>query len=117
MNQPERNSNPEREMSDSLSFSVTDEEAAIITKIARRAVAMDREINGRLARKLLDWRMDFTATHASGRPLRLIDLLNADDFNFAHDAFGIERFLDRSTGQLTGFFAPRFSVRVKAAAA
>lgn len=55
--------------------------------------------------------MDVSAVHANGNPLRLADLLNADDFNFAHDMSGICNCLDRSTGKLTKNFRPRFSQR------
>ncbi len=41
-------------------------------------------------------------------PLRLADLLAADDFNFAHDVFGIMRHIDRRTGRLDNHFVPRF---------
>ena len=95
-----------------ISFSVRQHESDAITRIAERAQQLDRKHNGRLARKLMDWRMDITATHANGNPLRLDALADADDFNFAHDVFGICRHLDRSTGELTGFFSPRFSARV-----
>lgn len=60
--------------------------------------------------------MDLTAVHANGNPMRLADLLAADDFNFAHDIVGISRFLDRNTGRLTDCFSPRFSARELAAA-
>ncbi len=53
--------------------------------------------------------MDVSATHANGNPLRLADLLAADDFNFAHDLSGICNCLDRNTGKLTNNFRPRFS--------
>jgi len=32
-----------------------------------------------------------------------------DDFNFAHDVFGIRRNIDRSTGKITGTFWPRYA--------
>jgi hypothetical protein len=53
--------------------------------------------------------MDVSAVHANGNPLRLEDLLHADDFNFAHDMSGICNCLDRNTGKLTRNFLPRFS--------
>lgn len=52
--------------------------------------------------------MDIEATHIS-RPLRLKELLEADDANFFHDINGIMRFIDRDTGELTGCFSPRFT--------
>lgn len=55
--------------------------------------------------------MDITATHLNGQPLRLADLLDSDDFNFAHDIAGIRKHLNRETGKLDGCFLPRFSAR------
>ena len=104
-------------MADRLpSFDVSAADKGVIRQLAERALHVDRVHNGRDARKSLDWVMDFTAVHANGNPLRLTDLLEASEFNFAHDAFGIARHLDRSTGKLTGFFSPRFSARVAEAA-
>lgn len=43
--------------------------------------------------------------------LRLDELLNADDFNFAHDIIGIVNHIDRSTYPAQNFncFVPRFA--------
>ncbi len=57
-----------------------------------------------------DIRMDLIVTHKVN-PLRLQDLLEADDFNFIHDIGGIERHLNRHTFQLDNGFRPRFSER------
>lgn len=98
------------------SFQRTNAEDDLIQHIADRTLVMMR-----LHRSLRDIRprqdvvMDIAATHASGNRLRLADLLAADDFNFAHDVFGIERHLNRNTGALEGFFRPRFSAREKVA--
>lgn len=88
----------------------------LVDDIARRAAGMDKQHNGRKARSILEWTMDFAAVHLNGNPLRLADLREADDFNFAHDAFGIARHLDRDDasptgGQLLDCFSPRFSQR------
>jgi hypothetical protein len=98
-----------------ISFTVSSDDERLIDQIAERALAMDKNANGKLAFDKMHWTLDITAVHANGNPLRLEDFLKADDFNFAHDAFGIARKLDRSTGQLTDFFIPRFSKREKAA--
>lgn len=103
-----------------ISFECTLAEDAIIQKIARRARALETSSGGK-ARTQMDWVMDVVATHANGNPLRLQELLDADDFNFAHDVFGICRHLDRddgspTAGQLTGGFSPRFSTPVREAA-
>lgn len=100
-----------------ISFLTTPADCKLIGKIAARAAGMDKQHNLRDARDIVEWDMDFTATHANGNPLRLADLLAADDFNFAHDAFGIARHLDRSTGKLTRCFVPRFSQPAPAEAA
>lgn len=99
-----------------VSFKVSNEEFDLIERIADRAMQMQAEHrHPRDRRKRFDFVMDLCATVANGNPLRLNDLLAADDFNFAHDVFGIERHLNRETGQLENFFSPRFSRRQVAA--
>ena len=41
--------------------------------------------------------------------LRLDDWLQADDFNFAHDIFGIMNNIDRNNPTDFGLFVPRYS--------
>lgn len=92
---------------DDISFDRTPEEARIIRKIVARGWEIDwlrKSYKDRLSME-----MDITATHANGNPLRLEDLLAADDFNFAHDMSGICNCLDRKTGKLMNHFRPRFS--------
>jgi hypothetical protein len=93
-----------------VSFKVTNHEAETIDAIADRALRMAQAHRSkRAAGSKLDWTMDITATHANGCPMKLHALLEADDFNFAHDVFGIERHLNRSTGQLEHCFLPRYA--------
>lgn len=54
--------------------------------------------------------MDLTACHCNGAPLKLKELLAADDFNFVHDVAGISRHINRDNGQLEDCFSPRYSV-------
>lgn len=96
-----------RKSQDSVSFTVSPADAAIIDKIIDRYQADAKKHGVKIDR--LSSRMDITACHANGNPLRLADLLAADDFNFCHDVFGIEDHLDRSTGKLLHHFSPRFS--------
>ena len=97
-------------MTDTVSFDVaTHGERDLIARIAERARKLDRQHNGRDARSLQHHRMNITACHANGNPLRLEALLEADDFNFAHDVFGIDRHIDRDTGHMMNFFRPRYS--------
>lgn len=95
-------------MSAAAAFTTTRSEDALIAKIAARARAMAIGANAAKSSQL-DWLMDITACHSNGCPLRLADLLDADDANFGHDVFGIRRFIDRNTGKLGGFFLPRFA--------
>lgn len=94
-------------MAKKVSFEVTEQEMAAISKIAKRAVEM-ASVAG-VDYDMMCASMDITACHANGNPLKLEELLNADDFNFSHDVFGIRRHIDRDTGELTGHFLPRYS--------
>ena len=90
-----------------VNFDVTKEEAKLIQAIALRA---DNEVfNGWTTQSIMDTEMDITATHANGCQLKLKELLMAKPFDFAHDVGGIRKFLDRNTGQLLGYFLPRFA--------
>lgn len=93
------------------SFNVSKADAALIARIADRAFGLLKEFRVHDLTRL-DIEMDITACHANGNPLRLVDLLGADDFNFTHYVFGINRHLDRETG-IVSKFRPRFSVPAK----
>ena len=56
----------------------------------------------------LDLMMDIDATNENC-PLRLKELLNADDFNFYHDIIGIGNNLNRKTKKLENCFLPRYA--------
>jgi hypothetical protein len=73
-----------------------------VIAIAKRAV--DAGIYG----KVLDVDMDISAVYFHC-PLRLNDLLSADQFNFTHDLYGIKVHLNRQTGELEHHFLPRFA--------
>lgn len=45
--------------------------------------------------------------------LRLNDLLNADNFNFAHDIYGIQNNLNRETKEFENCFLPRFAAKTE----
>ena len=95
-----------------ISFNVNNTDHDIIQKIAERAMRVQAaHRHHRDCRKLQDFLMDITAVHANGCRLDLDRLLAADDFNFSHDVFGIERHLNRQTGQLEDCFLPRFAMR------
>lgn len=88
-----------------ISFKTSRRDSELLNIAADRAVAMARDHG--LDYTKSDALMDLTACHANGCALDLPKLLAADEFNFAHDAFGIRRYLDRQTGQLTQCFIPR----------
>jgi hypothetical protein len=93
-----------------ISFALKNKyEKKAINEIAKRAVRL-AEDHG-VDYDLVDAGMDVTACHSNGCPLKLEQLLEADDFNFSHDVFGIRRHIDRETGKLEGFFLPRFAKR------
>lgn len=79
----------------------TTEEMGLFIKIGSRAA-------DKLDADKMSTMMDVQASHALN-PLRLNDLLGADDFNFAHDIYGIANHIDRDTGELTDCFLPRFT--------
>jgi len=90
-----------------INFNATPEDAALIDKICDRA---QRE--GHLAKhNRLNTVMDITACHLNGTPLRLADWLTADNFNFTHDLYGIDRHMNRSNGKLQNCFLPRFAAK------
>lgn len=91
----------------SISFSTTKEEAQLISKIADRADAMFKDAGADQSK--MDTVMDLSACIANGCPLKLAELLAADDFNFAHDVGGIRRHINRTTGKLENCFLPRFA--------
>ena len=79
----------------------------LIHQIAARASALYAEHG--TPRSVLDISMDLSACHVTN-PLRLADLHAADNFNLLHDVGGIDRHLNRETGEIEGHFSPRFSV-------
>ncbi len=88
-------------------LNMTMEEDALALKIAQRAHRASLEAGRDI--QLLHFFMDICVCHALGCPLKLEGLLAADNFNFAHDVFGIYKHLNRETGQLTGGFLPRYA--------
>ena len=76
----------------------------IEANIARRAVAMAKEHG--IQYDQMTAVMDIDACHKNGNPLKLGELLEADDFNFAHDVFGIRQHINRTNGKLSHCFVP-----------
>lgn len=90
-----------------INFDTTPTEASQITDIVDRyldLVGAREDDNYSRKERQLGLRMDLTACHLNGTPLRLQELLDASDFDLAHDVQGIARFMDRYTGKLRGDF-------------
>lgn len=95
-----------------VQFNASLRDRGLIRRIARRAVAQGfAGVNQGwpATRELQDVEMDIEAVHCNGTPLRLAEMIEADDFNFGHDVVGIGRHLDRTTGTLGNHFLPRFA--------
>lgn len=88
-----------------ISFKTSKFEEALISRIADRVQAEAKKFRVKYERR--DIVMDLMACHCNGCPLDLNKLLEAPEGDFGHDVFGIRRFIDRSTGQLTQCFLPR----------
>lgn len=76
----------------------------LISKIAKRGNLISPD-----SRSVSEFSMDIYAVLAH-QPMDLESWLKANDFNFAHDIFGIQRHLNRDTWKLEDCFLPRFSI-------
>lgn len=91
-----------------LKFTATKQEMEVIGAICVRFVGLvTKRSFGRIDR--IELLMDIEACHCNGNPLRLDELVKAEESDFIHDIMGIQRHIDRTTGQLKDFFSPRFS--------
>lgn len=88
-----------------ISFDVTDAEYSLIEAIVERGEKFAAEHG--IDFSSLDMIMDLEACHANGTPLDFSRLLEFPDADFGHDLFGIRKYTDRDTGQLTDCFLPR----------
>lgn len=82
---------------------MTKDEKTLIMQIAEKA-----DKKGLLLFDRLSLIMDIEAVHRE-IGLKLTELLNADDMNFAHDIVGIQQNLDRTNKTLTNCFLPRYA--------
>lgn len=87
-----------------INWNATKEDTILISKIVKR---IQEKSVGQF--RPMDLDMDITACHLNGCPLKLEELLLADDFNLFHDIAGISNHIDRRTGKLTDCFVPRFA--------
>lgn len=88
------------------SFSTTKEECSLIDRVVNRFMS---EHGGHVGYDRMTLSMDLSACHSNGNPLKLAELLDADDFNFTHDVAGISQHICRKSGKLLDCFSPRYS--------
>lgn len=82
---------------------MTREEHLIVKEIVQRMRAHDSNID------CLELSMDISAVHCNSCKLKLAELSSAPQFDFVHDIRGIQRHLNRQTGQLEDCFLPRYA--------
>jgi hypothetical protein len=87
---------------------VTREDYELIDKIARRAADTALRVGGYHVDHV-GISMDLAYVHGGLCRLRLQELLDASDFNLAHDTAGIGKHLNRKTGELMDGFLPRYA--------
>ncbi len=90
-----------------INWKASKKDVDLIQKITDRAMGIAKAQGVKYKRQ--DAEMDIAAVHCNGNPLRLEELLAADEFNFSHDIFGIRRHINRETGKLNNHFLPRFT--------
>jgi hypothetical protein len=95
-------------MKTELNWKLRKLESEIVSQIVNRAMKMAKKSG--IDYSPVTCRMDIIACHNNGCELDLQRLLEADDFNFSHDVFGIASHINRETGKLERFFSPRFSI-------
>ena len=86
---------------------ITKKEYSTISKIANRAAKIASKQGANY--DYLTASMDIEAVHKNIMPLKLNELLKADNFNFTHDVFGIANHLNRETIKLENCFVPRYA--------
>jgi hypothetical protein len=93
-----------------LNWNTTLEDNTLIIAIADRYLKLCDSLKLPSCKpKKLDLVMDIEAAHNNGCPLKLAELLKADNFDFAHDIGGIQNNINRATGKLENCFLPRYA--------
>lgn len=82
-------------------------------KLINRIVARFLLSNPSYYKGSIEHVMDLIVCHNHGCKLDFQKLLNAPDFDFFHDMYGIAKHLDRKNGQLQEFFVPRCARRIQ----
>lgn len=90
-----------------INWDVTRKDAILIGEITKRGAKLAFDMG--IGYPASDMSMDITAVHLNDCKLKLKELADSDETNFAHDIFGIRSHIDRKTGKLLDCFLPRFS--------
>jgi len=90
-------------------FTTGREECELLRQIAARAAESYKKLGYDVPK--VNFLMDLSITNANGCPLRLAEMLTADESDFMHDIAGINRHLNRETGKLEDLFHPRYAAR------
>lgn len=91
-----------------VNFKVSADDGLLIREIARRAHKTVYKDYAKTVQSPQYTMMDLCAAHNTC-PLRLQELLEARDAEFAHDILGIRKYICRTTGHLNELFVPRFA--------
>ena len=75
----------------------------LLQRITDRAQALDIARGDKIT-QMMD--IDHAADQFN---MRLEEMAEADDFNFAHDFIGIQNTINRETGRIEGLFVPRYA--------
>lgn len=88
-----------------IDFKLSKKDMDFVKRVANRAVT---ELGIEDKQGIM---MDFTACHKYGCKIDFDKLLSFDNFNFAHDVYGINRNLCHKTGKLLNCFLPRSAAK------
>ena len=86
---------------------ITARDSDLVVRIAVRASC--HKVVKDIGLKMPEIAMALVRCHVSACPLKLNDLLKADDENFLHDVLGIFKNLDQVNGTLMNSFLPRYA--------
>lgn len=94
-----------------ISFKVPAEDLDLISLVTDRAHREIFDKHPDIKQTRSDTMMDLSACHANGMPLDLKALLEFPAFDFSYDVMGIRQHINRTTGEIEGFFVPRCAVK------
>lgn len=102
----------------SVQFTSTKKEHKLIDEIVERAVkekVLIRRRPSKFNEDKMTLRMDLDAINSNGTKLDFDKLLNFPEFDFMHDITGIQKHIDRLTGELRNHFLPRCYKKIQEA--